>query len=335
MKTKIRTRHQSQTRDSYSAQKDTQTTTTSTRYGRKYCTIPTYYMRILIIVVVVGLFTVALINHRRPKVQTGVAVAHQAVLGEQSKECSSEDLYNNPLHFRKCIRRNESSSCKPRQTEDWDKWVGDRYDQLGGKCVTPELMKNTGRTWAVSGRGSSLSSTLETRTTLNELLHDPSLNIKTFLDCPCGDWLWMQAVNLTGVQYFGADITQRTVDETTKCFERANVHFHHIDWSCAIPPPVDLVMARDVLFHLSTSVVLDILRHINQSGARYLFTTTFPNTTSNIVDNFVKDHIGYRNINLYGPPYNFPDPVAVTGMEAVKESGRHMALWKLPVPLDD
>ena len=293
-------------------------------------------MRILIIVVVVvGLFTVALINHRRPKVQAGVAVAHQAVLGEQSKECSSEDLYNNPLHFRKCIRRNESSSCKPRQTEDWDKWVGDRYDQLGGKCVTPELMKNTGRTWAVSGRGSSLSSTLETRTTLNELLHDPSVNIKTFLDCPCGDWLWMQAVNLTGVQYFGADITQRTVDETTKCFERANVHFHHMDWSCAIPPPVDLVMARDVLFHLSTSVVLDILRHINQSGARYLFTTTFPNTTSNIVDNFVKDHIGYRNINLYGPPYNFPDPVAVTGMEAVKESGRHMALWKLPVPLDD
>ena len=52
-------------------------------------------MRILIIVVV-GLFTVALINHRRPKVQAGVAVAHQAVLGEQSKECSSEDLYNNP-----------------------------------------------------------------------------------------------------------------------------------------------------------------------------------------------------------------------------------------------
>ena len=97
MKTKIRTRHQSQTRDSYSAQKDTQTTTTSTRYGRKYCTIPTNYTRILIIVVVVvGLFTVALINHRRPKVQAGVAVAHQAVLGEQSKECSSEDLYNNP-----------------------------------------------------------------------------------------------------------------------------------------------------------------------------------------------------------------------------------------------
>ena len=96
IRTKIRTRHQSQTRDSYSAQKVTQTTTTSTRYGRKYCTIPTYYMRILIIVVVVGLFTVALINHRRPKVQAGVAVAHQAVLGEQSKECSSEDLYNNP-----------------------------------------------------------------------------------------------------------------------------------------------------------------------------------------------------------------------------------------------
>lgn len=329
MTTNIRTSHQLQTRDSYSAQKDTPTTTTSTRYRRKHCTIPTYYKMIKIVVVVVSLFTAALIIHRRK------VVAHQAVLGEQSKECSSEDLYDNPLHFRNCIRRNESSSCKPRQTENWDKWVGGRYDQFGGKCVTPELMKNTGRTWAVSGRGSSLNSTLETRTTLDVILRDPSLNIKTFLDCPCGDWLWMQAVNLTGVQYFGADITQRTVDENTKCFERADVHFHQIDWSCAIPPPVDLVMARDVLFHLSTSVVLDILRHINQSGARYLFTTTFPNTTSNIVDNYVKDAIGYRNINLYGPPYNFPEPVAATGMEAVKQAGRHMALWKLPVPLND
>jgi len=292
----------------------------------------------ILVLFVVGLvtFTFCVDNHGlKVQADVAVAVAQQTVLGEQSKECSSKDLYDNPLHFRNCIRRNESSSCKPRQTENWDKWVGGRYDQFGGKCVTPELMKNTGRTWAVSGRGSSLNSTLETRTTLDVILRDPSLNIKTFLDCPCGDWLWMQAVNLTGVQYFGAEITQRTVDENTKCFERADVHFHHMDWSCAIPPPVDLIMARDVLFHLSTSVVLDILRHINQSGARYLFTTTFSNTTSNKVDNFVSDGVGYRNINLYGPPYNFPEPVAVTGMEPGVNKGRHMALWKLPVPLND
>ena len=248
-------------------------------------------------------------------------------------ECSSEDLYHNPLHFTNCTRRHESPSCQPRQTENWDHWVADRYNKYDGKCVTPELMTKTGEMWAISGRGSSLKATAEIRALLDHILHDPSLGINTFLDCPCGDWLWIQAVNLTGVQYFGADITQKTVDENTKCFERDDVHFHHLDWSCTIPPPVDLIMARDVLFHLSTSVVLDILRHINRSGAKYLLSTTSFNTTSK-VDNFKRDAIDYRDINLYGPPFNLPKPVMTTDKEDVKQP-RHMALWKLPIVLDE
>jgi hypothetical protein len=86
-------------------------------------------------------------------------------------------------------------------------------------------------------------------------------------------------------------------------------------------------MLRDVLFHLSTSVNLDILRHVNQSGAKYLLTTTFANNTSP-EENYVSAGVGYRKINLYGPPYNFPSPIM-----SAQEGARHVGLWKLPIPV--
>jgi hypothetical protein len=54
-------------------------------------------------------------------------------------------------------------------------------------------------------------------------------------------------------------------------------------FSCySIPPPV-VLMVRDALFHLETKQGLYVLKNINQSGAKYLLTTTtFPNTTMTI-----------------------------------------------------
>jgi hypothetical protein len=239
-------------------------------------------------------------------------------------KCSSESLYQNPSNFGECIIPSPSPSCKPRQTENWDQWVGRRYKQFPS-CITSQLMKEMNREWAISGKGSSLETTASTRKLLADMFRDESLDIKTFFDCPSGDWLWMQEVDLDGLQYFGGDITSMTIQKNTECFESPNVHFHVLDWSCEIPPPVDLLMVRDVLFHLSTSVVQDILFHINQSGAKYLLTTSFGNTTS-VEDNYVSDGVGYRNINLYGPPYNFPSPI-----KFAQEGRRHVGLWKLPI----
>jgi hypothetical protein len=103
----------------------------------------------------------------------------------------------------------------------------------------------------------------------------PRTTSKRFWTVLSGGFLWMQLVKMEGVQYFGADITPITAEKNNECFKSDARHFHVIDWSCKIPPPVDLILLRDVLFHLSTSVNLDILRHINQSGSKYLLTTTF------------------------------------------------------------
>jgi len=249
-------------------------------------------------------------------------------------DCTSASLFADPLKFAECIRPDhEASSCDNagEASRDWDSWVRPRYKSYTkDECITPEVVSNKGTNFAISGRGSTVEATKELRNLLPMIFQ--KYNIKTFLDCPCGDFMWMQLVtNLNQVQYFGADITKQTVEYNSHCFESSRVHFHVIDWSCVIPPPVDLLLVRDVLFHLSTSRVLGILNHINQSGAKYLLTTSFGSFSQGVVavDNYeVLEHgVGYRNINLYGRPYNFPEPI----MQANESRGRHVGLWKLPI----
>jgi hypothetical protein len=45
---------------------------------------------------------------------------------------------------------------------------------------------------------------------LFELL--PRLNVQTVLDAPCGDWNWMRLVDLSEVEYIGADILRTVIE---------------------------------------------------------------------------------------------------------------------------
>jgi hypothetical protein len=158
------------------------------------------------------------------------------------------------------------------------------------------------------------------------------------MDCPCGDWLWMQKVDLTGIQYFGADITNVTVQKNAECFGSSNVHFHRFDLSCMVPPPVDLLLVRDVLFHLPEPTILKVLSNINQSGARYLATTTFSKGQGVWrVDAYTEtlktrkkkgqdQYIGFNELNLYEAPFYFPTPLYKADEVAADPAnlGRHV-----------
>ena len=70
-------------------------------------------------------------------------------------------IANDPLNFEKLITPHASPSCKPISNDFWDAWVGKRYAKYGGRCISPELMKETGESFAISGLGSSLDATKE------------------------------------------------------------------------------------------------------------------------------------------------------------------------------
>jgi hypothetical protein len=262
-----------------------------------------------------------------------------------------EKLLADPEEFTHTVRQSsdyEQLECNQDQQDAWEEAVQLRYNEYQHSCVTPDVLNAMvpPRKNGPSGPGSSLAATESLRGLLPQVFKE--LDVKTFMDCPCGDWLWMQTVDLTGIQYFGADITNVTVQKNAECFGSSNVHFNRFDLTCMVPPPVDLLLVRDVLFHLPEPTIRKVLSNINTSGARYLATTTFSKGGQGVwATGAYKDSLGIREkkgqdqyigsnkINLYEAPFYFPTPLykADEVVADPQNLGRHVGIWKLPLLL--
>jgi hypothetical protein len=78
-----------------------------------------------------------------------------------------------------------------------------------------------------------------------------------------------------GVAYTGADISMTMIEYNRKRF--SETEFVPFSWNIVdnVPPGVDAVIMRDVLFHMSPRDGLRALNMVSMSGAKYLFTTSF------------------------------------------------------------
>jgi hypothetical protein len=182
---------------------------------------------------------------------------------------------------------------------------------------------------SVSGRGSDTAHTVVARQFISELVG--KLSIATILDLPCGDFHWMQQVDLKGANYIGADIVEPLIASNQQKYESENIKFLCLDICQDGLPQADLIICRDCLTHLCNSDVLRALSNIRASGALYLLATTFPDGTNrhDIINGW------WRAINLEAPPFNLPTP-----MQLVLESpqledlsdphyGKCLAVWQL------
>ncbi len=156
------------------------------------------------------------------------------------------------------------------------------------------------------------------------------LDIKTILDIPCGDFNWMNQVDLTELNYIGADIVSELIIENSKKFERGNVKFKHIDLIRDILPKADIVLCRDSLVHFSYDHIFKSLDNIKRSNSKYLMTTSFLKQSLNYNINTGD----WRPLNLEKPPFNFPKPIMF--VEEFNETGfrkesKHkiLAVWKI------
>ncbi len=177
-----------------------------------------------------------------------------------------------------------------------------------------------------SGPGSTLSDTAEVRQQLPKLI--AKHQIESLLDVPCGDWAWMQTVDLGLQRYVGADIVQTLVDELRTQHGRPGIEFARLDVVRDEIPEVDAILCRDLLIHLPNSICLKVLKKFKKSGAAWLLTTTSLGLTEN------RDVIQgrYRPINLCLPPFNLPPPSFVIneGSGGQQESlGRCLGVWEL------
>src|ERR1700754_5083326 len=117
-----------------------------------------------------------------------------------------------------------------------------------------------GKEWggdSVSGRGSDERQTKVIIETLPSLFRE--FGISTMLDIPCGDFYWMKRVDLTGVDYTGADIVSELIENNTEQYSKDGVHFEKLNLIEDKLPKVDLVFCRDCLVHFSFEDIFSAL----------------------------------------------------------------------------
>jgi hypothetical protein len=179
-----------------------------------------------------------------------------------------------------------------------------------------------GKKESISGGGSSYQHTQTILTALPKLLKQ--YKIKTILDLPCGDFNWMQHIDLEGITYIGGDIVKALIDSNTVKHERKNIHFQQLNIIKDPLPAADLLICRDCLVHLSIEQIKLSLTNIKAHSIQYLLVTSFPKTTTNI-DILPGE---WRKVNLELPPFNL-QPIATIREEKGGGSDKSLLLVDL------
>lgn len=178
---------------------------------------------------------------------------------------------------------------------------------------------------SISGEGSGRKQTRELETAIPRLLDQ--LNVNILLDLPCGDFSWMQRINLPISRYIGADIVEELITANQKTYGNPNRQFIRLDLISDPLPPADMLLCRDCLVHLSFDDIFKAIDNIRHSRIPYLLTTTFIDCEEN-EDIETGD---WRVINLEKPPFNFPPPVQLINEGCSEAEGRFsdksLGLW--------
>jgi hypothetical protein len=195
-----------------------------------------------------------------------------------------------------------------------------------GYDVFDAIYKNNG--WgsneSKSGRGSEINNSSALIKAFPKIIN--SCQITSILDIPCGDWNWMRCVDLEGVKYIGADIVADLVkDNKTKYPE---TDFRVLNILEDPLPKADLVICRDLFVHMPLEDIRKALDNIISSGAKYLLLSTY---TTQVENKEVSEVAGYRKLNMYNAPFNFPPALELIS-ENNKEPGtsdKSIGLWRI------
>lgn len=181
-----------------------------------------------------------------------------------------------------------------------------------------------------SGVGSELAPTKNLIKFLPHILMERG--VRKIADLGCGDFFWMQHVAFnSGISYFGGDSVEELIKTNQEKFGSDQYTFAVHDIINDPIPEVDLVLVRDVFFHLKIDDIKLALSNIKSSGARYLLATT--HDSKDELDKYYEEAVNceiipgeFRPVDLTIEPFNLGEPEAVYE-EA--EVGKYLALWEI------
>ena len=156
---------------------------------------------------------------------------------------------------------------------------------------------------SVSGVGSEISYTVNLRECLNELIS--TYDIKSICDAPCGDFNWIGNVlsENSSISYTGIDIVPQLIDKNNELYKTEKVKFIHGD-ICTDPlPKSDLLIVRDVLFHLSNQDLMLFKENLRKTEFKYLLVSQHSHGQENNKDIRTGD---FRELDVGLRPLYFP-----------------------------
>ena len=180
---------------------------------------------------------------------------------------------------------------------------------------------------SVSGPGSDLRQTATIVKELPVLISE--FNISTLLDVPCGDFHWMQNVDLSGIKYIGVDIVDALINKNNQLYVSSGRTFQKLNLLEDRLPKVDLIFCRDCLVHFSFEDLLQALNNICKSNSEYLVTTTFTAREQNKDITTGK----WRPLNLQLAPFMLPKPLKLINEGCSEGNGvysdKSLGVWKI------
>jgi len=203
------------------------------------------------------------------------------------------------------------------------------YNHLKSKRTFDKIYKRKGFKGgvSVSGPGSDLEQTKVLRSEIPNLLRD--LKVKVLLDIPCGDFYWMEKVDLKGFNYLGGDIVKEIIELNKRKYSREDRSFLQVDLLNDKLSKADVLLCRDCLVHFSYRDIFRAINNIKRSPVKYLLTTTFTDRKKN----FDIQMGQWRPLNLNLPPFNFPKPIKLINEKCTENNGiykdKTLGLWKV------
>lgn len=188
------------------------------------------------------------------------------------------------------------------------------------------LNNSWGSSESKSGPGSRVSANKKLLNLLDEFV--VSHDIKTITDCGCGDFNWMRLFDFEKLDsYTGIDIVSPLIDSNNEKYGSNKVSFQCLSVIEDEIPTSDLIICKDVLFHLSYEDALKTIENIRNSGVKYLISTTFSDFHN--ID-IKSGH--WRPINLLSEPFLLGEPYQY--WDNIEERNDHYSIksigvWKL------
>ena len=188
--------------------------------------------------------------------------------------------------------------------------------------VTAMIENKEKKLESISGVGSTIGYTEHLRQELPFLFKE--FNINSIFDAPCGDMNWMNVfLRESPINYIGGDIVNHVV-EYNQQYANADTKIIHLDITTSKFPSADLWICRDCWFHLPDEHIFASIDNFLKSDITYLLTTTHINTgfkNSNLKE------VGFKLIDLFESPYNFPTPLYKITDYRGKKYPREMVLF--------